>query len=64
MEDGNSFAVRPSGTEPKIKYYLFGNDDPSDDLANSQLKVTQGLERLWDAIEVDMQQRIKYATKD
>jgi len=59
MEDGNSFAVRPSGTEPKIKYYLFGNDDPYDDLASSQVKVTQGLEKLWDAIEADMQQRIK-----
>ena len=26
LEDGRSFAVRPSGTEPKIKYYLFGKD--------------------------------------
>ena len=58
MEDGNSFAVRPSGTEPKIKYYLFGNDEPADDLADSQAKVTEVLEKLWEAIEVDMQQRI------
>ncbi|MGB2091941.1 MAG: phospho-sugar mutase, partial [Akkermansiaceae bacterium] len=26
LEDGRSCAVRPSGTEPKIKYYLFGKD--------------------------------------
>lgn len=24
LADGRSFAVRPSGTEPKIKYYLSG----------------------------------------
>ena len=24
LEDGRRFAVCPSGTEPKIKYYLFG----------------------------------------
>ena len=58
MEDGNSFAVRPSGTEPKIKYYLFGNDDPSEDLAASQARVSAGLEELWDAIEADMKVRL------
>lgn len=58
MEDGNSFAVRPSGTEPKIKYYLFGNDDPTEDLAASQAKVTAGLDELWSAIEADMKKRL------
>ncbi|MFN9942795.1 MAG: hypothetical protein ACK56I_25350, partial [bacterium] len=28
LADGRSFAVRPSGTEPKIKYYLFGRETP------------------------------------
>lgn len=28
LADGRSFAVRPSGTEPKIKYYLFGHGKP------------------------------------
>jgi phosphoglucomutase len=58
MEDGNAFAVRPSGTEPKIKYYLFGNDEPTQDLASSQARVAEGLDALWLAIEEDMKQRL------
>jgi phosphoglucomutase len=58
MDDGNSFAVRPSGTEPKIKYYLFGNDEPTQDLAASQERVAEGLDALWLAIEEDMKQRL------
>ncbi len=59
MADGNSFAVRASGTEPKIKYYLFGNDAPGDDLEASQESVAKSLEDLWTAIEADMQERMK-----
>ncbi len=59
MADGNSFAVRPSGTEPKIKYYLFGNDIPADDLEVSKAGVAAGLDDLWTAIEADMQVRMK-----
>jgi phosphoglucomutase len=29
LADGRSFAVRPSGTEPKIKYYMFGRSVPA-----------------------------------
>lgn len=58
MEDGNAFAVRPSGTEPKIKYYLFGNDEPTQDLASSQARVAKGLDALWLAIEEDMKRRM------
>ena len=36
LEDGRSFAVRPSGTEPKIKFYLFGKAAPGGDLAESK----------------------------
>jgi phosphoglucomutase len=35
LADGRSFAVRPSGTEPKIKFYLFGKAAPGGDLGNS-----------------------------
>lgn len=57
LEDGRSFAVRPSGTEPKIKYYLFGKADPGGDLAASKGAVIQGLGSLWAWIEKDAGER-------
>lgn len=54
LADGRSYAVRPSGTEPKIKYYLFGKDAAgADDLTASKEKVCAGLESLWQALETD-----------
>ena len=53
LEDGRSFAVRPSGTEPKIKYYLFGKSAPGGDLATSKADVRRGLDGLWSWIEAD-----------
>ena len=47
LEDGRSFAVRPSGTEPKIKFYLFGKADPGGDLAGAKAAVQSGLDSLW-----------------
>ena len=58
LADGRSFAVRPSGTEPKIKYYLFGKDEPSADLAASKQKVRDGLASMWVALEADAQTRM------
>lgn len=58
LADGRSCAVRPSGTEPKIKYYLFGKDAPSDDLCASKEKVAAGLESLWSALESDAKARM------
>jgi phosphoglucomutase len=58
LEDGRSFAVRPSGTEPKIKFYLFGKDEPAADLEASKQKVRTGLENLWTALEADAQARM------
>jgi phosphoglucomutase len=57
LEDGRSFAVRPSGTEPKIKFYLFGKAAPGGDLAQSKARVGDGLARLWAWIEADAAQR-------
>ena len=59
LEDGRAFAVRPSGTEPKIKYYLFGKEAPGSDLAMSKQKVAEGLKSLWSALERDAQNRMK-----
>jgi len=57
LEDGRSFAVRPSGTEPKIKFYLFGKASPSPDLESSRAKVAAGLDTLWAWIEADAAKR-------
>lgn len=59
LEDGRVFAVRPSGTEPKIKYYLFGKDEPQPtDLAASKQQVQSSLEAMWEAIEADIAKRV------
>ncbi|MBB5350605.1 phosphoglucomutase [Haloferula luteola] len=58
LEDGRSFAVRPSGTEPKIKFYLFGRSQPGGELAAAKAGVTEGLAQLWAAIEADAQARM------
>lgn len=53
LEDGRSFAVRPSGTEPKIKFYLYGKGDPAGDLVGTKAKVRDSLASLWSWIEAD-----------
>jgi phosphoglucomutase len=53
LEDGRSFAVRPSGTEPKIKFYLFGKHAPGGDLSTAKQTVKTGLANLWSWIEAD-----------
>ena len=58
LADGRSFAVRPSGTEPKIKFYLFGKAAPSADLAGSRAKVAASLDSLWTAIDADAKLRM------
>ena len=57
LEDGRSFAVRPSGTEPKIKYYLFGKNAPGGDLSAAKSSVQAGLAALWSWIEADAAKR-------
>ena len=57
LADDRSFAVRPSGTEPKIKFYLFGKSDAGDDLAAAKKKVAENLSSLWKWIEEDAKGR-------
>jgi phosphoglucomutase len=64
LEDHTRIAVRASGTEPKIKYYLFGQRRPEkgkfDPAELSQIKaeVKDKLERLWAWLEKDAQSRL------
>jgi phosphoglucomutase len=64
LEDETCIAVRPSGTEPKIKYYLFAQRLPENGKFNSaeleliKRHVGEKLDRLWDWLKKDAQSRL------
>ncbi len=65
LADGRRIAVRPSGTEPKIKFYMFARRAPQAgksftgaELATIKSDVNASLERLWTWIQKDVAQRL------
>lgn len=58
LVDGRSFAVRPSGTEPKIKYYLFAHSAPGAGLSAAKEAVEASINALWAAVEADARARM------
>jgi len=69
LADKTRIAVRGSGTEPKIKYYLFGARLPSngklsrEELTRARAEIGQKLDALWDWLRENAEQRVADSTE-
>jgi phosphoglucomutase len=63
LADGRRCAVRPSGTEPKIKYYIFGVERPGApkmtpaEVAAARRRVQDSVDGLWNWLHADALRR-------
>jgi phosphoglucomutase len=55
LEDGRRVVVRPSGTEPKIKFYLSGKREGLNEqtLPAAKAELAAALNRLWADLQAD-----------
>lgn len=65
LDDGRAFAVRPSGTEPKIKFYIYYRPQPGhnevlipEQLESARAIARESFESLKSAIVADMRERL------
>jgi phosphoglucomutase len=65
LVDGRRIAVRPSGTEPKIKFYMFARRDPEPgqtrtaaEIGVSKQEINDSLEALWVWLQKDVEARL------
>jgi len=65
LDDGRRVAVRPSGTEPKIKFYMFARREPpaggrfaADQILEIKSETKASLDRLWQWVRKDAETRL------
>ena len=64
LQDRTRIAVRGSGTEPKIKYYIFAQRRPgngkfsAEQLEKIKIEIDERLEQLWDWLQKDVRERL------
>jgi phosphoglucomutase len=62
LEDSRRFAVRPSGTEPKIKFYLFGHTEAEEitpeNLPSVKANASSRIDSLWTWLQGDINNRL------